>query len=87
MGRSVRRRWEAQVHLRQDRKEVASKLTKAMADKDAGMVFDAGSLRVGDYLGQMARLHKGYAEEAYLDSTRGDSEVAPQAISRGYQIR
>ena len=32
------------------RKEVATKLTKAMADKDAGMVFDAGSLRVGDYL-------------------------------------
>ena len=32
------------------RKEVAGKLTKAMADRDAGMVFDAGSLRVGDYL-------------------------------------
>jgi integrase len=32
------------------RKEVASKLTKAMAERDAGMVFDAGSLRVGDYL-------------------------------------
>jgi len=32
------------------RKEVASKLTKAMADRDAGMVFDAGSLKVGDYL-------------------------------------
>jgi len=33
-----------------DRKEVATKLTKAMADRDAGMVFDAGSLKVGDYL-------------------------------------
>jgi integrase len=32
------------------RKEVAGKLTKAMADRDAGMSFDAGSLRVGDYL-------------------------------------
>src|SRR5215211_214802 len=32
------------------RKEVAGKLTKAMADRDAGMIFDAGSLRVGDYL-------------------------------------
>src|SRR5919107_3513343 len=32
------------------RKEVATKLTNAMADKDAGMVFDAGSLRLGDYL-------------------------------------
>jgi integrase len=32
------------------RKEVAVKLAKAIADKDAGMVFDAGSLRAGDYL-------------------------------------
>ena len=31
-------------------KEVATKLTKAMADRDASMVFDAGSLKVGDYL-------------------------------------
>ena len=29
---------------------MATKLTNAMADKDAGMVFDAGSLRLGDYL-------------------------------------
>lgn len=32
------------------RKEVATKLTKAMAESDAGMIFDALSLRVGDYL-------------------------------------
>ena len=32
------------------RKEVAAKLTKAMAERDAGMVFDAGSLKLGDYL-------------------------------------
>jgi integrase len=32
------------------RKEVATKLNKAIAERDAGMVFDAGSLRVGDYL-------------------------------------
>jgi integrase len=32
------------------RKEVAGKLTRAMTDRDAGMTFDAGSLRVGDYL-------------------------------------
>jgi integrase len=32
------------------RKEVAAKLTKAIAERDAGMVFDAGSLRLGDYL-------------------------------------
>jgi len=32
------------------RKEVAGKLTKATADRDSGLTFDAGSLRVGDYL-------------------------------------
>ena len=32
------------------RKEVAGKLRKAMAESDAGMTFDAGCLRVGDYL-------------------------------------
>src|SRR5919107_2001250 len=29
---------------------VADKLTKAMADRNGGLIFDAGSLRVGDYL-------------------------------------
>jgi hypothetical protein len=55
-------RWVGQYELRTDlgkktkyiygktRKEVATKLTKAMADKDAGMVFDAGSLKLGDHL-------------------------------------
>src|ERR671916_2044209 len=33
-----------------DRDEVRAKLTKAMADRDGGMVFDAGSLTVGEYL-------------------------------------
>jgi integrase len=32
------------------RKEVATKLNKAIAERDAGMVFDAGSLNLGDYL-------------------------------------
>ena len=32
------------------RKEVAGKLRKAMAESDAGMIFDAGTMRVGDYL-------------------------------------
>jgi hypothetical protein len=51
-------RWVGQYDLRTDhgnktkyiygksRKEVATKLTNAMADKDAGMVFDAGTLRL-----------------------------------------
>jgi integrase len=32
------------------RQECAKKLTKAMADRDGGLIFDAGSLTVGDYL-------------------------------------
>src|SRR5829696_5092665 len=29
---------------------VAEKLTKAMADRDSGLIFDAGKLTVGEYL-------------------------------------
>jgi integrase len=43
------------------RKEVATKLTKAMAERDAGMVFDAGSLRLGLYP-KTARLSKMWAQ-------------------------
>lgn len=32
------------------RDDVRAKLTKAMADRDGGLVFDAGSLKVGEYL-------------------------------------
>src|SRR5215208_7132805 len=32
------------------REEVRQKLTKAMADRDCGFVFDTGSLTVGEYL-------------------------------------
>src|SRR5829696_361902 len=32
------------------RAEVAEKLTKAMADRDGGMTYDAGKLAVGEYL-------------------------------------
>lgn len=32
------------------RAEVSSKLSKALADRDGGLVFDAGSLTVGEYL-------------------------------------
>jgi len=32
------------------RAEASAKLAKAMADRDGGLIFDAGSLRVGDYL-------------------------------------
>src|SRR5215210_741199 len=33
-----------------DRDEVREKLTKAMADRDGGLVFDAGTLTLGEYL-------------------------------------
>jgi integrase len=32
------------------RQEVAEKLTRAMADRDGGLVFDADNLKVGEYL-------------------------------------
>jgi integrase len=32
------------------RSEVAAKLTKAMTDRDGGLLFDAGSLTLGEYL-------------------------------------
>src|ERR687893_27966 len=32
------------------REEVRQKLTRAMADRDGGLIFDAGSLTVGEYL-------------------------------------
>jgi hypothetical protein len=32
------------------REEARQKLTKAMADRDGGFVFDAGTLTVGEYL-------------------------------------
>jgi integrase len=41
------------------RREVASKLAKAIADRESGLVFGSGSLTVGDYLGK------------WLDSVRG----------------
>src|SRR5215217_3741325 len=34
------------------RAEVAQELTKAMADRDTGLVFDADNLKVGEYLKQ-----------------------------------
>jgi hypothetical protein len=33
-----------------DSQEVAEKLTRAMADRDGGLVFDADNMKVGEYL-------------------------------------
>ena len=38
-----------------DREEVRVKLTKAMADRDGGMIFDAGKLTIGEYLDRWLR--------------------------------
>ena len=32
------------------RQEVAAKLTKALSDRESGLIFDAGTLKLGDYL-------------------------------------
>ena len=34
---------------------VAEKLTKAMADRDSGLIFDAGKMTVGEYLDSGSR--------------------------------
>ena len=41
------------------RKDAATKLSKAIADRDSGLVYDCGSMKVGEYL------------DRWLDSTRG----------------
>src|SRR5215216_192437 len=47
------------------REEVSQKLTKAMADRDGGIVYDAGKLTVGDYLDRwLADSVKGTVKEA-----------------------
>src|SRR5215216_7684977 len=47
------------------REEVSQKLTKAMADRDGGIVYDAGKLTVGGYLeGWLADSVKGSVKEA-----------------------
>ncbi|MDQ4128795.1 MAG: N-terminal phage integrase SAM-like domain-containing protein [Actinomycetota bacterium] len=42
-----------------DKKEVAAKLAKAIADRDCGLVYDAENMTVGDYL------------DRWLDAIRG----------------
>ncbi len=47
------------------RAEVSEKLTKAMADRDVGIVYDAGKLTVGEYLERwLADSVKGSVKEA-----------------------
>lgn len=65
------------------RAEVAEKLTKAMSDRDGGLVFDAGSMTVGEYLKRWLansvrdtvrqRTYEGYAHmvERHISPTLG----------------
>jgi integrase len=55
------------------RKEVAEKLTKAMADRDGGLVFDAENLTVGEY---MDRWLKGSVRGSVRQSTYDRYEIA-----------
>ena len=56
-----------------DRDDVRQKLTKAMADRDGGLVFDADNLKVGEYL-----------ERWLFDSVR--DTVRPTTFERYEQI-
>src|ERR671932_2947162 len=55
------------------RAEAAEKLTKAMADRDGGLVFDAENIKVGEYL------------ERWLDDSVRDT-VRPTTFERYEQI-
>ncbi len=51
------------------RAEVSEKLTKAMADRDSGLVFDAGKMTVGEYLGRwLADSARGTVRKSTYDS-------------------
>src|SRR5215210_4975696 len=55
------------------RNEVSEKLTKAMADRDGGLVFDADNMKLGEYLGRWL-----------IDSVR--DTVRPTTFERYEQI-
>ena len=54
------------------RKDVAEKLNKAIAERDAGLVFDAKNLSVGEYL------------DRWLDTVRGT--LAPNTVRRHEEL-
>ena len=56
----------------QTRKEVAEKLNKAIAERNAGLVFDAKNLSVGEYL------------DSWLDTIRGT--LAPNTVRRHEEL-
>ena len=56
------------------RQEVSEKLTKAMADRDGGLVYDAGSMSVGEYLnGWLKDSLRGTVRASTVNATRSTS--------------
>ena len=45
------------------RKEAASKLADAVAERDSGLVYECGSMSLGDYLGRWLEATKGTVRE------------------------
>lgn len=57
------------------RAEVSEKLTKAMADRDTGLVFDAGKLTVGEYLDR-------WLADSVRDTVRPSTHERHEALIR-----
>ncbi len=66
------------------RKAVAERLTKAMADRDGGLVFDAGNITVGEYLGRWLSdsVRDTVKESTYSSYTRLAEKHAIPDLSR-----
>ena len=87
-------RWEARytVHTAEGpkrkvlygktRADVSAKLTKAMADRDGGLVFDAGGTTVGDYLDRwLSDAVKGTVRESTYSRTSTLSPTTSSPLS------
>jgi integrase len=64
------------------KKEVRLKLTGAIADRDKGLVFDAGNLSVGEYLDCWLEAIQSTVGGKDLETARIHSEAAHQASYR-----
>ena len=89
IGRRKDGRWEARYTIQtgngpkrkvlygRTREEAAAKLTKAMADRDGGLHFDAGPLTVGEYLDR-------WLKESVLHTVRRSTFVRYEGIVRNH---
>jgi integrase len=81
MGRSVYGAYPGCTKYRyiygKTRVEVSQKVTKAMADRDGGLTFDAGKLTIGEYLDRwLEDCIKPLADQDKLEGTFGVAEEA-----------